>query len=1515
MNGNDGSEDGPSLARDRSRRQRKDKGGRLAALEKFKQAKAVGQKWATLEVEEDNVYDMVDEEEYSKIVQSRQDDDWIVDDTGSGYVEDGREIFDEDDGENDGCSSKAKKVAAADRKKSKNPNIQKQESRNKNIRSMFMSAAVTGTSKKKPEKDITLNEDDDILGDILGELKNDVSMKPAAVRVKKSGSNSPFPSRPVSKSAMKKAASSVFSSRPLPVVMPLKPKMAKKPSAVAMKRSPVKREPVIELNSFDDAAVDISEIDSMDVAECKDEIIEIKQETPDEAHHMDISDINFDDEFADEMKLEIENDVKNEEEAASNDNAVKELSESWGTFNASGTTGVRAEELPVPVHVDSSKLPLTTNDSGEQIMRMYWLDAYEDPYKQPGVVYLFGKVYIESAKSHVSCCVAVKNIERRVYVLPREHKFDETTKKSNPDEVIKLMDVYKEFNTVLTEKYKINGFRSRKVVKEYSFDKADIPAESDYLEARYSAEFPTLPSELRGETFSHVFGTNTSCLELLLLDQKMKGPGWLDIKCPQLPNTNVSWCQIEAYVNGASDVVVIKESLAPPPLVVMTICLKTLANAKTHENEIISAACLLHQQFHIDKPPPKNQPFHDHFAAVTHPQDCIFPFDFRENVAKQAGKMKVEIMGSERGLLGFLLAKIHKVDPDVIVGHDVYSFDMDVLLHRISSTKVPHWSKIGRLRRNQMPKLSSAHGARFGSSYTDKTATCGRVVCDVKISAKELIRCRAYDLTELSNHILHERRNEIDVDEIKQMYNSSQQLLRLVELNLMDATFILRILYELNVLPLALQITNICGNVMSRTLMGGRSERNEFLLLHAFTEKNFIVPDKEYKKKTPQTNNVKDEDEDAETTGIRKKNAPSRKKPSYAGGLVLEPKKGFYDKFILLLDFNSLYPSIIQEYNICFTTITSTENKMTQVEGDDELYLELPDPGLEPGILPTEIRKLVQSRRQVKKLMNTPDLSPEMYMQYDIRQKALKLTANSMYGCLGFSHSRFYAKPLAALVTGKGREILMKTKDLVEKMNLDVIYGDTDSIMVNSNCTDIEQVYRLGNKIKSEVNRLYKLLEIDIDGIFKSMLLLKKKKYAALNMTKDANGKWTTTQELKGLDIVRRDWCELAKESGNFVVSQILSGEARETIVERIHESLLELGEKVKTNTVPVEAYYITKQLTKNPEDYPDKKSLPHVQVAVRLNSKGGKRLRAGDTVYYVICNDGSNLAASARAYHPEELSKSETLTIDTKYYLSNQVHPVVSRLCDPIDGTDAAHIAECLGLDASGYKHSHNDQNEEDAMLGITHLSEDEKYKDCERYTFHCPDCSRQIIIDGAFVGADTMIQPVLSFCPTLSLPAPKTGRCTCIPADHHVTICNQLSQAIRKHIRRYYENWLKCDDATCGSRTRRLPLQLIKGHPICHECYRGVLKQEYTDTQLYHQLCFYQYVFDPEKAISKMSSVHEKDLARKRMTPFRDYYKLIRGTVDKALNQSAYSEVNLTKLFANLIPLKSSSTQNQIS
>lgn len=84
-------------------------------------------------------------------------------------------------------------------------------------------------------------------------------------------------------------------------------------------------------------------------------------------------------------------------------------------------------------------------------------------------------------------------------------------------------------------------------------------------------------------------------------------------------------------------------------------------------------------------------------------------------------------------------------------------------------------------------------------------------------------------------------------------------------------------------------------------------------------------------------------------------------------------------------------------------------------------------------------------------------------------------------------------------------------------------------------------------------------------------------------------------------------------------------------------------------------------------------------------------------TNFHILLKDGSNLPAVQRAYHVDELKTNEHLLIDVNYYLSQQIHPVVSRLCEPIDGTDPAFIAECLGLDSNSYKKAIKTKEDED--------------------------------------------------------------------------------------------------------------------------------------------------------------------------------------------------------------------------
>lgn len=188
-------------------------------------------------------------------------------------------------------------------------------------------------------------------------------------------------------------------------------------------------------------------------------------------------------------------------------------------------------------------------------------------------------------------------------------------------------------------------------------------------------------------------------------------------------------------------------------------------------------------------------------------------------------------------------------------------------------------------------------------------------------------------------------------------------------------------------------------------------------------------------------------------------------------------------------------------------------------------------------------------------------------------------------------------------------------------MQLNVIYGDTDSVMIDTGSTDLAAVKEIGVNVRKEVNKLYKCLELDIDGIFKSMLLLKKKKYAAVTINERADGSTYLEKEMKGLDLVRRDWCPLSKDAGKFVVEEILSGHPREEIVENVHAFIVELSRRARAGEEDLIRFVVTKGLNKNPKDYPDLKGQAHLQVALRM-IEANKPVNIGDHIPYVICKE-----------------------------------------------------------------------------------------------------------------------------------------------------------------------------------------------------------------------------------------------------------------------------------------------------
>jgi DNA polymerase alpha subunit A len=614
------------------------------------------------------------------------------------------------------------------------------------------------------------------------------------------------------------------------------------------------------------------------------------------------------------------------------------------------------------------------DDKPRSFIDMYWIDANE----VNGVVYLYGKTpKTVGSNDFCSICVVIKGNQHNLFVLP----------KSGAD----MMAVHNELKGVLPIPQSKGASWGSKVVKrKYAFGDEAIPREeSQYLKVVYDAHHPKPSEEVcsaGGTHFSKILNAGATTLETFILKRKLMGPCWVRIYDAVQTSFPVSWCKIECTIDSpkklvrcdkakddkAMEEINKKLPIRPaPPLTTVTIKIKTVVNPKSNKSEVISVSAICHQNINVDSSTIESRENMSQISLIRPLGQNIsiesgglpqLPRDLDDEIKRYLPGLKKSC--NERALLNLLMTQIGNWDPDVLVGHNAWGYDMEVLLTRCIENKVQGWTKIGRRRNVNVPK-----GNFSGKEWAIADALKGRLLCDTYISAKELLRETTYSLTNLAQSQLKTERVDIEPVDIPQWFNKSSDVVKLALHTLRDAELVQRLMLKLQVLPLTKQLTSIAGNLWCRTMKGHRAERNEYLLLHEFHQLKYIVPEK------------------------RKNNTASsgRGKAKYSGGLVLEPKKGLYDTFILLLDFNSLYPSIVQEYNLCFTTMNWSEfvlggaqnsgnvnvddGESNPTSGIAEILPPVPADSQDTGVLPRVIKTLVERRRTVKTLMKNENNS------------------------------------------------------------------------------------------------------------------------------------------------------------------------------------------------------------------------------------------------------------------------------------------------------------------------------------------------------------------------------------------------------------------------------------------------------------------------------------------------------------------------------------------------------------
>lgn len=1120
------------------------------------------------------------------------------------------------------------------------------------------------------------------------------------------------------------------------------------------------------------------------------------------------------------------------------------------------TSGIEA----VPLDEDTkSNLTFSQTEQGKPFTNFYWYDCCEGP--NPGTVYFFGRIHAATVNKFVSCCVIVKNCLRVFYLMVA------------PD--CTFEEAMKEFTNITAKQHKIKNFTCRKVTKKYAFaGDSNVPLVSDYVEVTCPATQPILPSNFEGHTFNRVLNANQSPMERIILDLKLRGPAWMRIVDPVAATQPQTWSRIELVLESPENLLVETETanLKKPYFCVLSLALQTHAHpSQAGRNDIKAISVMVNTTFNLDECLSRNNKASGHFLIMTRPHashqgDFRLPYDFSAAV-KNFKRTRLEMANSERDLLTSFMDKFTNLDPDIVVGHDLLNFDFETLIRQMAINKIGTWSRLGRFKRTTLPSSKKAFPYLFS----------GRVLCDIKKSAEELMPLRSYDLTTLASTILNRKRIEYNHATLVEAYKTSESLLKMLADTWEDVDSIFSILVELNIIPLALKITNITGNILSRTLAAGRSERNEYLLLHAFHEDNFICPEKLQTKamkgqKVSGDNNEEGGDDQA---------PQGRRKAAYTGGLVLEPKAGFYETCILLMDFNSLYPSIIQEFNICFSTVKVPEN-------DEEGSAVIPCETTATGVLPAQLKSLVDRRRQVKRMM--ADCKQKDSMQkalLDIEQRALKLTANSMYGCLGFEYSRFYAKHLASLVTSKGREILMSTKAMVENLGYEVIYGDTDSLMIDTKLTDYQEVIQRGTIIKQDINRTFRLLEIDIDGVYRPLLLLKKKNYAGAILSLAPDGETLTKKiETKGLDSVRRDRAVIAKEASDIILSMIMESEQEVCqIVANIHSYLRNLSEEINKGELPKEKFLISKQLNKNPEEYRNTKGIGHVTIALRHNAdpKKSRKLRAGDVIDYVICTDGTSESANQRCYTLEEMAGNESLKLDYEYYLCQQIYTAISRICDKLPFTNAYAIAEAMGIESNSSIKIAREPTVSVMKDQLVSKGE-QRFATCEPLVIQCPACSYLDKITSKTRKNSKTNKPEYSLT--------MCNNCGHRYASDYRQIVVQLFGHLKRLTLSLYNTRFSCSD--CEYATSNIFSHMNENdQPICASCY-SIMAPDTDDRRMDLQLSYYKYLLDIQ------NDDYTTTVAQAPPDDIRTMYRYCHEEIKGALKRSHINTIDAQTVFS---------------
>ncbi len=518
---------------------------------------------------------------------------------------------------------------------------------------------------------------------------------------------------------------------------------------------------------------------------------------------------------------------------------------------------------------------------------------------------------------------------------------------------------------------------------------------------------------------------------------------------------------------------------------------------------------------------------------------------------------KMSIEGEEKHILKNFIELVRKEDPDIITGYNIDGYDLELLSDRYKKYGMDF--SIGR------------DGGKPQRIVGQFWRLHGRVIEDAWWAVKKELRLKQETLEAVSQELFGEGKMDVDRTNIDEEWEKRRE--DVIEYCKRDAELALRILLKIGIIDKYLDLATVTRFPLDDVIHSGTSTWVDSLLIREADKNGIGVP----------------------------LQGQERKSKRIEGGYVHTIEPGLYH-WICVLDFKSMYPSIIIKYNICFTTL-SEDGEIVSPTGTRFLSKEK-----KVGLIPKILGELMNKRDELKRKMKE---DKERRDYYDGLQQAVKILMNSFYGVLASSFYRFTNPDIGASITAFARETIKRIIQELEDEGIKVVYGDTDSVFFQSPFSNLEESIRFGKMKAQEISQREKLI-LEFEKILEPFFShgAKKRYVGRIIWPEEQRGEMI----VRGYEIRRTDSFDLQSEAQKMVFEKILDGD-----IEGAIKLARDIVSKVRSGKVPVESLVISRTV-KDFKFYKNPESMANVQAAKKLIAMGYEFI-PGMKVSWIVVN------------------------------------------------------------------------------------------------------------------------------------------------------------------------------------------------------------------------------------------------------------------------------------------------------